>query len=628
MTILAVTVTCSAVQAGTTIYVDATACPGPGAGTELDPYCSIQFAIDNSVDTDEIILAEGTYVESIDLDGRAITLRSTDPLDPAVVGATVIDGNGAFHVVLCNSGEGPDTMLDGLTITGGVADGAPPDDHRGGGMYCLNTSPTISRCVFTRNIAVGEGGGLMSGGGNVVITDCTFTLNTAFGHGGGIAKLGGDFTVTGCTFSDNTASANTIASGGQDNQGGAIYSIGTGNIATITDCTFMSNFAGDFGGGIAISTGTRNITNCTFTLNGARIGGGLSMSGIGTATVSGCSFSMNDATGGGGGMRNSIGLVGPVTISDCTFDMNTAGSSGAGLNNSQGGFTTNTTVTRCTFTGNVSPNGGGMDNDASSPIVTHCTFIDNMAILGGAMNNNVTSSPTVTNCLFVGNTTGFLSTELGDVGHGGAMTNAPGSFTTVTNCTFKDNSSLFDGGAIYNYDTGPTVTNCVLWGNLPDQVIQRAGVSDVTYSDIEGGFAGTGNIDVDPLFADADGRLSAGSPAIDAGNNAAPGLVGVMTDLDENPRFVDDPATPDCQQAPGTCGDPPVVDMGAYELQPPSACPCDCADPSDGTVNVVDFLALIGAWGGTGSCDCADPSDGVVNVVDFLAMIGAWGPCP
>jgi hypothetical protein len=99
MTILAVTVTCSAVQAGTTIYVDATACPGPGAGTELDPYCSIQFAIDNSVDTDEIILAEGTYVESIDLDGRAITLRSTDPLDPAVVGATVIDGNGAFHVV-------------------------------------------------------------------------------------------------------------------------------------------------------------------------------------------------------------------------------------------------------------------------------------------------------------------------------------------------------------------------------------------------------------------------------------------------------------------------------------------------------------------------------------------------
>jgi hypothetical protein len=95
MTILAVTVTCSAVQAGTTIYVDATACPGPGAGTELDPYCSIQFAIDNSVDTDEIILAEGTYVESIDLDGRAITLRSTDPLDPAVVGATVIDGNGS-----------------------------------------------------------------------------------------------------------------------------------------------------------------------------------------------------------------------------------------------------------------------------------------------------------------------------------------------------------------------------------------------------------------------------------------------------------------------------------------------------------------------------------------------------
>jgi hypothetical protein len=51
-----------------TIYVDVN-CPGPGDGSELNPYCSIQTAIDNAVDTDEIIVAPGTYFETIDFLG-------------------------------------------------------------------------------------------------------------------------------------------------------------------------------------------------------------------------------------------------------------------------------------------------------------------------------------------------------------------------------------------------------------------------------------------------------------------------------------------------------------------------------------------------------------------------------
>ncbi len=43
-----------------TIFVDDDNCPGPGDGSELDPYCSIQTAIDNAVDTDEIVVATGT----------------------------------------------------------------------------------------------------------------------------------------------------------------------------------------------------------------------------------------------------------------------------------------------------------------------------------------------------------------------------------------------------------------------------------------------------------------------------------------------------------------------------------------------------------------------------------------
>ena len=78
---------------------------------------------------DEIIVAQGTYFETIDFLGKAITLRSAD--GPQL---TIIDGSGAGSVVQCVTGEGFDTVLDGFTITGGNA-------NEGGGMLNINTSP-------------------------------------------------------------------------------------------------------------------------------------------------------------------------------------------------------------------------------------------------------------------------------------------------------------------------------------------------------------------------------------------------------------------------------------------------------------------------------------------------------
>ena len=89
----------STAQAGVVIHVDAANCPGPGDGSVGDPYCSIQTAMDHAVDTDEIVVAPGTYFESINFLGKAITVRSTDPMDPVVVAATIIDGTGFFNVV-------------------------------------------------------------------------------------------------------------------------------------------------------------------------------------------------------------------------------------------------------------------------------------------------------------------------------------------------------------------------------------------------------------------------------------------------------------------------------------------------------------------------------------------------
>ncbi len=121
------------------------------------------------------------------------------------------------------------------------------------------------------------------------------------------------------------------------------------------------------------------------------------------------------------------------------------------------------TVTNCTFTGNSAGLGGGMHNRSSSPTVTNSTFTGNSAHAdrngGGGMHNR-SSSPTVTNCTFTGN-----SAEVG-----GGMYNEWLSSPTVTNCTFTGNSAHADsdydgGGGMYNHSSSPRVTNCTFTGN-------------------------------------------------------------------------------------------------------------------------------------------------------------------
>ena len=185
--------------------------------------------------------------------------------------------------------------------------------------------------------------------------------------------------------------------------------------------------------------------------------------------------------------------------------------------------------------------------------VTNCTFSGNTAgSFGGGMVNTGGGSPTVTNCTFSENTAlGF---------DGGGMYNGSSS-PTVTNCTFSGNFATLAGGGMFNSNSSPTVANCVLWGNS-DEIFGSAAVS---YCDVQGGFPGTGNIDADPLFVDPDNgdlHLLPGSPCIDAGDNTA--IPFKTTDLDGNPRLLDDPATRDTGNPPGH---KPIVDMGAYEYQ-------------------------------------------------------------
>jgi hypothetical protein len=80
---------------------------------------------------------------------------------------------------------------------------------------------------------------------------------------------------------------------------------------------------------------------------------------------------------------------------------------------------------------------------------------------------------------------------------------------TVLNCTSANNSAAIGGGMYNKREAGSpgtvaiTVTNCILWADSPDEIINENNpIVTVIYSDIKGGWAGCGNIDIDPCFAD------------------------------------------------------------------------------------------------------------------------------
>ena len=83
----------------------------------------------------------------------------------------------------------------------------------------------------------------------------------------------------------------------------------------------------------------------------------------------------------------------------------------------------------------------------------------------------------------------------------------------------RNTATAFGGGLLVGPNTNPVLTNSIIWGNDPTQ-IQGFGTPIITYSDIEGGWNGVGNIDSDPLFCNPDSSdftLTENSPCIDAG---------------------------------------------------------------------------------------------------------------
>jgi len=483
-------------------------------GSSEHPFDSIQEAIDQAISTETIIIRPGTYTgagnRDIDFGGKPVKVRGQGGPEGCLIDCQDLGRGFYFH-----RGEGPDSVLEGLTIANGFAD-------RGGGIYCTNgSSPTLTRCTLRHNEAQ-WGGGMRCLESSPTVEGFLFIENTATNTGGGMQNYKSSPHISHCTFTGNVA-----------NYGGGMQNHTQSN-ATLSHCTFKTNHASECGGGVENELCEPVIADCTFRFNTAQWGGGL-RNYESHPTVSRCIFVENSATEQGGGIQNNRSHA---RIEAGEFSKNTA-ERGGGVRN----YESDPTVVNCTFDGNVaSDSGGAIESYLSNPTLICCVFRENSARWGGGL------------CVY------------------------GGCSVPVTNCTLVANSASSNGGGIC-VDEGSSLalSNSILWANAgqASQIVLHSPGSSVTISnsDIEGGWNGAGvrswngaspvtnygwNINLDPDFvneAEGDLRLSADSPCIDTGDNAA--AADIPIDADGNPRIV----------AGGKPRAGTRVDMGAYEFQ-------------------------------------------------------------
>lgn len=195
--------------------------------------------------------------------------------------------------------------------------------------------------------------------------------------------------------------------------------------------------------------------------------------------------------------------------------------------------------------GVTSAGGGGIRCGDASPLISHNVIARNRGRYGAGIVMNYATGTLLNNVI--------CDNEGGeDYGGAGLWLYAVGP-TVVEQNTIAGNHSVLDGGGIFVWSTTITGHNNIVWGNTAATgsagIGVTGGTATLTFSDVQGGWPGPGNIDADPAFAAYNLYVTPSSPCVDAGDPASP----------PDPE---DPSSPGMARYPAQGG--LRADMGAY----------------------------------------------------------------
>jgi hypothetical protein len=549
-----------------TRYVATTGADAGGCTDPAHPCATVQYAVDQAAEGDEIHIATGVYTDVHQRAGitqtvylsKTVALRGgypadfTAPPDPAAH-PTTLDARGKGRVLYITGAISP--TVEGLRITGGNAaglHGGPwANVDAGGGIYAITATVVIRNAQVFSNTAgsnyygySGHGGGLfLRENNNVALGKNTIFSNTAAIGGGlylyrspgvlndnvvaaNIANEGGGLFLyeSAPTLSKNSVTTNTAGYGG-----GLFLWLSN---ATLTGNTIASNAAHLEGGGAYLLEGAAMLSSNMIATNTARDeGGGLCLDRS-AATLNGNSITTNTTDYYGGGVSLSYSSA---TLNGNIITANTAGREGGGLWLQSGTPTLSGNI----ITANNANRGGGLSLWTGNATLVNNLVADNRADSLGSGLYLWGSSPRLWHTTIVCNRSGD--------GSGMYVTNLQlGVYSTVA----LTNTILVSHTVGITVTGGNTViANGVLWYGTPITVSQAA-TATVTVRNQRWG---------DPAFlnparaahtdyAAGDYHIGPTSAAINAGVDA-----GVHWDIDGEPRPYQLP------------------DLGADEYWPPGA---------------------------------------------------------
>jgi len=191
-------------------------------------------------------------------------------------------------------------------------------------------------------------------------------------------------------------------------------------------------------------------------------------------------------------------------------------------------------ITGFTIRNGFASDGGGVYCDSSTPRIAYNLITENAAdSAGGGLVLNASDAAIFNNVIFANSS-----------GKGGGIYCSSFTEPVIINNTISRNISI-RGGALYcGESSGPVLKNNILWADSASEegfeiYVHQTAAPAIEYCDIEGGWIGTGNIDIDPYFRDpdsADFHLSSidcgdslESPCIDAGH---PAILDKILDCD------------------------------------------------------------------------------------------------